>query len=422
MEVNMNSYERINLRFYQNSKRINFSLSLVGSEGDKFINLIKRFLNYKKIKLNIKNKDIFLKVLSANLIQHSFFGNYHYSKTPMNPNDFIKIREDSFFNIGYSGWKTMILALEKSGLIIRKAGSYFDNVSYYTVIRFNDKLIDGAFKYKISVNNIRKFDNKCKIIYLGNSIQKDSISQRNYFIEKKLNSYNQLIKQNRICIDTYKLDISSRNINFGNITYTRNFPKNFNSDGRYYGPWWQSIKSDYRKLITINDNSTCELDYNGMHLHLLYSRLGANLNKVYPGEDPYKLEDYNRKFVKIAFSISLNINGYDNFNSTVASKISKKYPDLFIKSFDYLGMMKKFMEKHKSISSYLFKNIGPSVFGMESGISSYIINKLTKQNILTLNIHDSFIIEKKYRLKLLTLMNKAFKEYQYKSIPEVRDK
>ena len=46
----MNSYERINLRFYQNLKLINFSLSLVGQEGNKFTNLIKRFLNYKKIK------------------------------------------------------------------------------------------------------------------------------------------------------------------------------------------------------------------------------------------------------------------------------------------------------------------------------------------------------------------------------------
>lgn len=418
----MNSYERINLRFYQNSKLINFSISLVGLEGNRFINLIKRFLNYKKIKLNIKNKDAFLKVLSANLIQHSFLGSYHYSRTPMNPNDFIKIREESFFNIGYSGWKTMIHALEKSGLIIRKAGSYFDNVSYYTVIRFNDKLIDRVFKYKISINNIRKFDSKCKIIYLGNSIQKELLSQRNYFIEKKLNFYNQLIKQSKICIDINKLDTKSRNINFGNITYTRNFPKNFNSDGRYYGPWWQNINSDYRKLITINNNATCELDYNGMHLHLLYSRLGINLNKIYPGEDPYTLKDYNRKFVKTAFYISLNVNSFDNFNLTVASQISQKYPDIFIKGFDYIGMMHEFMERHKPISIYLFKNIGPSIFGMESRISTYIVNNLTKKNILTLNIHDSFIIEKRYKLKLLDLMNTAFKEYRYKSIPEARDK
>lgn len=418
----MNSYEEINLRFYQNSKQINFSLSLVGTEGSKFINLIKRFLNYKKIKFNIKNKDAFLKVLSANLIQHSFLGNYDYSKTPMNPTDFVKIRHESFFNIGYSGWKSMILALEKSGLIIRKVGGYFDNTSYYTVIRFNNKLIYRISKYNISINNIRKYDNNCKIIYLGNPIQNDQLSQRNYNIEKKLNSYNQLIKRNKIYLDICRLDIASRNINFGNISYTRNFPKNFNADGRYYGPWWQSIKSDYRKLITINNNSTCELDYNGMHLHLLYSRLGIDLNKIYPGDDPYKLKDYNRKFVKVAFSISLNINNYDNFNATVASKISKKYPDLFIKGFDYLSMMKKFMHRHQSISVYLFKNIGASIFGMEAKISSYIINNLTKQNILTLNIHDSFVIEKKYRLKLLNLMTKAFKEYGYKSIPEVRDK
>ena len=62
----------------------------------------------------------------------------------------------------------------------------------------------------------------------------------------------------------------------------------------------KNIKEDYRKQIYINDNSTIEQDYSGLHINLLYGLQG-----VQPQKDPYTLDkllgfsaDAQRKIVK----------------------------------------------------------------------------------------------------------------------------
>ena len=56
---------------------------------------------------------------------------------------------------------------------------------------------------------------------------------------------------------------------------------------------------------------------------------------------------------------------------------------------------------------------------MESKVSDYIIGKLTRKNILALNIHDSFIVSIPYKDILLNTMIDAFKYLKYSSIPRV---
>ena len=55
-------------------------------------------------------------------------------------------------------------------------------------------------------------------------------------------------------------------------------------NGRFYGPWWQRISKADRARIFINDTPTTELDFQGLHLHLLSLELGVRLEA-----DPYEL-------------------------------------------------------------------------------------------------------------------------------------
>jgi hypothetical protein len=60
----------------------------------------------------------------------------------------------------------------------------------------------------------------------------------------------------------------------------------WNLGGRFHGGWWQGIKEDWRKQIYINDESTIEADYSGLHVNLLYGLQGLQP----PKEDHYELE------------------------------------------------------------------------------------------------------------------------------------
>ena len=48
-------------------------------------------------------------------------------------------------------------------------------------------------------------------------------------------------------------------------------------NGRFYGGWWQRINSDWRTQIFINDEPTIEVDFQGLHINLLYAELGENI-------------------------------------------------------------------------------------------------------------------------------------------------
>lgn len=48
-------------------------------------------------------------------------------------------------------------------------------------------------------------------------------------------------------------------------------------NGRFYGPWWQSIGSDQRANIRINGQPTVEVDFKSLHPALLAAREGRDL-------------------------------------------------------------------------------------------------------------------------------------------------
>ena len=75
-----------------------------------------------------------------------------------------------------------------------------------------------------------------------------------------------------------------------------------------HGGWWQRVGEDWRRQICINDESTVEQDYSGLHINLLYGLKG-----IQPEGDPYQLDlllDFNaqeqRKIVKGLVLMAIN--------------------------------------------------------------------------------------------------------------------
>ena len=115
--------------------------------------------------------------------------------------------------------------------------------------------------------------------------------------------------------------------------------------------------------------------------------------------------------------IAINCKSDRYYSQTVANALKKHRQ--FEKGFNYKNMLKLFKEHHPDIAHYLFTGVGITLQNTDSKISEYIIKKMTNKLIPVLNIHDSFIVEKKYHKELRQVMTKAFKYFKLKSIPTI---
>ena len=97
----------------------------------------------------------------------------------------------------------------------------------------------------------------------------------------------------------------------------------------------------------------------------------------------------------------------------------KKYPEIFVKNTSYRDILEELGSYHPEVRQFFYAQIGNEISNMESKVSDYIIGKLTKKNILVLNIHDSFIVSIAYKDILLNTMTDSFKYLKYSSIPRV---
>mgnify|MGYP001312457404 CR=1 FL=1 len=170
--------------------------------------------------------------------------------------------------------------------------------------------------------------------------------------------------------------------------------------GKYYGPCWQNLSKELRGKIKINGAETVELDFNAMHLHLLYCKVNKKLTDYIPeGIDAYQLPNRDRKIVKTSFTCCINDNcNKDNVNNVVGPKVAKKYPEIFVKNTSYRDILEELGSYHPEVRQFFYAQIGNEISNMESKVSDYIIGKLTRKNIkvtvVTRNIHQkSYIIK-----------------------------
>ena len=246
-------------------------------------------------------------------------------------------------------------------------------------------------------------------------------------VRKRLIKHNTLLKRSDIAIEKSSelneyLSIEQNDVvDFTQQSYHRIFShSSFSLHGRFYGPWWQSIQSEMRKHITINQTTTVELDYSSLHLHLLYSKLGLDYGHE---DDPYSLEGFDtsyRDIIKVATLTSLNMRTAKYFSQTVSSRLQKQ--GIFRKDIPYKEIKEKILAKHSKLKDYFFSGIGLELMFIDSCITEYIIRKMTNKNIPILSIHDSYVVAVLYKDVLLSEMNKAFKYLKLKSIPLIKMK
>jgi hypothetical protein len=411
--------------FFQNSIEIDFSTGLYGDKDNLISNHIIKEIQDNQLPFTVRNKQENISVLVANLFKIHILNCRPYSRTYMDANEFTEIRSNSYFNIGYQGWANTVRIFEKLGYLTIFPGGYFEvqQTGYLTKLKISDKFKELVNKFDLTYQDILKRtppislkdskDNEIKVIN----------SKTTNPIRKRLERYNNLILSSDIELPIDKIDYKKRkSTGFANRTYTKHYlDRSYKSGGKYYSPCWQNLSKELRKEIKINGQETVELDFNAMHLHLLYCKVNKKLTNYIPeGTDAYQLPNRNRKIVKTSFTCCINNNcNKDNVNQVVGPKVAQKFPEIFVKNTSYRDILEELGSHHPEVSQFFYAQIGNEVSNMESKVSDYIIGKLSRKNILALNIHDSFIVSIPYKDILLNTMIDAFKYLKYSSIPRV---
>jgi hypothetical protein len=177
----------------------------------------------------------------------------------------------------------------------------------------------------------------------------------------------------------------------------------------------QGLNGEERSEITINGKPVVELDFSGLHPHLLYAKEGIQYDA-----DPYSVVDSRpevRSFLKIILLSQLNAK-----DAVTAERAANKWlldnrEERLVLS--RLGitrarpLIEAFREAHKPISSYFCtgKDTGLRIMNLDSKIALEVVNHFAKKGIPILPVHDSFIVQEQYREELREIMQTAYSKW-----------
>jgi hypothetical protein len=189
---------------------------------------------------------------------------------------------------------------------------------------------------------------------------------------------------------------------------------NWNLGGRFHGGWWQNINSDLRKQIYINDRSTVEQDYSGLHVNLLYGLKGIQP----PLEDHYEVEhlllDFStkeqRKIVKGVVLNAINANNTKSAYAAYRQQQETGSREKSLKDKQLESLLEAFKKKHPKIQESLCSDKGVELMHMDGRITAKVIKHFTNKNIPILSIHDSYITQNQHTSELRKVMNKVVAE------------
>jgi len=187
----------------------------------------------------------------------------------------------------------------------------------------------------------------------------------------------------------------------GNVKLTRIYKQD--GCGRFFqkfGTSYQTITKETRQGVLINDKETAEMDYSGMHINLLYNRVGLSS----PFSDNYipvirelgVQTDELRKIIKHCIFVMINAKSYKSYVVSFNKKESKRAMVKSLRSAE-IGLKdvyEAFCKVHEPIAQFINTNASIGLMLEESNIMQNVLFELMKRDINAIPLHDSVIFEK----------------------------
>ena len=182
---------------------------------------------------------------------------------------------------------------------------------------------------------------------------------------------------------------------------------------------YQCIPSDLRHTITIDGKPTVEVDYSGLHPHLLYAKTGNNLE----GNAYDFLNDEDRSLAKFALLVMLNartktaaIEALNARRDQLRDKrgLSLKKEKLraaLLRNEDYEKVLDSAAKRHEAIRRFFYRGTGVHLQNLDSRMSLEILSRFLEKDVPVLPVFDSFIVERKHEKELKGVMDAVYQQY-----------
>lgn len=169
--------------------------------------------------------------------------------------------------------------------------------------------------------------------------------------------------------------------------------------GRFYGGWWQGVKSEDRKFFLLDGEKTEEVDYSQVHPRIIYAEAGVDLVG-----DAYDIPGYDRNLCKAAFNILVNAACY-------LSALGALTRDMNGDRRGAEALIEAIKAKHSDVAKYFHSSAGVRLQGLDSRMAEIVLTEMTvKRGIPVLPVHDSFIVPESHRETLVRVMKDAFEK------------
>lgn len=388
------------------------------------------------------------KILLCNLVCAYAHSPERYLSVSLSPNYYLRNRYNPSY-VGYRPIENLIQLLLENDYIEFK-GHYlnFDfNTGYRTRIRPIAKLAGVFGKYGLKSEMVKDHLYKEVLILKGETVKgtvrqkgldgkiykrKGNLAKLMVYIDKDeqrrmrgvILRCNRLLERSYIDVDETDYATSAFRkedivINLGNRSVRRIFNGDFRRGGRFYGGFWQSIPGDLRRRIIINGYNVIEIDFSGMHIHILYAMKGLKLRTfnrlpyiVTKDNDPKGYRPYYKKLLLTAMNCKSDRACLFEVRKDITEN-PEDYPHVFEKKKLYEFLKQRLAEikaHHPEISDCLNKSKGIYAQYYDSQIASAVISEMTHKKIPVLCVHDSFICEFMHENVLKDAMTNAFIE------------
>ena len=238
----------------------------------------------------------------------------------------------------------------------------------------------------------------------GGSLVSYRDTERTHRERKLLQQVNKLISETEISLIAPEAEFDGDVIRFGEHSVypeMRSLYRVFNGGwtlgGRFYGGWWQSVKSKDRQHFMLDGQRTTEIDYEQLHPRLLYALAGEHLDG-----DAYTLPGWDRKLCKIAFNVLLNASGYHQAHGALLPYLD----GCEVSARDLIHDIKA---RHPKVAGYFHSGVGLRLQNVDSEMCRFVLADMSvKKGIVVLPVHDSFIVPQTAKDELVATMKKAF--------------
>ena len=199
-------------------------------------------------------------------------------------------------------------------------------------------------------------------------------------VNRSIAEANITISSPDVVVEGGVLRIGKQTVNTDKTSLYRVFNGAWNLGSRYYGGWWQSCPKAYRQHITIDGRSTVELDFSQIHPRLLYAIAGLPLDG-----DAYVIPGWSRDDGKGAFNTLLNAKTLEAAEGALTNHFAGD-------ASSARRLIDDVTSRHVTIRAYFHSGVGLRLQHIDSEMRRDILREMYRQGVVTLPIHDSFIV------------------------------